>query len=100
MSAEEQVKEPPVAGNRRADVIGWTLMCVLGIALVAILTYKVRHASERHEVGQAMMRDYLVQHQCVRLSRPVQNQPQVIRCANGETTEHLLRKKVIGDSWK
>jgi len=100
MNSLEEDKKPSAANDRRADAIGWTLMCILGLALIAIFADKVRHAGERQEASEAMMHVYLVQHRCVRLARPAQNQPQLIRCAEGEMTEHMLRKKVVGDSWK
>ena len=86
--------------DRRADLIGWSTLILLGSALVGTMVHKVNHAKERELVGQSMMSAYMVKHQCERLARPVQNQPQLIRCAEGETTEHVLRKKVVGDSWK
>ena len=82
-----------------ADVIGWALMLGLGIAFLASLAYKVNHARERDIVGQAMLNAYMVQHKCVLAARPVQNQPQMVRCDNGQTTEHQLRKKVVGGAW-
>jgi hypothetical protein len=90
----------PDPSAKKADVIGWSMMVVLGLALAGVMAYKVNHARERQLVGQSLMNAYMAQHQCVRLARPQQNQPQLIRCSDGETTEHLLRKKVIGDSWK
>ena len=86
--------------NARADAIGWTLMLVLGGAFLAILALKVMHASERDKVGKAMLDSYKVTHQCVLVARPSQNQPQRVKCDNGETTEHLLRKKAIGNTWQ
>lgn len=86
--------------NSLSDAIGWVLMLVLGGAFFIILTLKVLHASERDEIGRAMVDSYKLAHQCVLVARPVHNQPQRIKCDNGETTEHLLRKKVIGNSWQ
>lgn len=98
--AEAAVDEPGVqARHKRADLLGWGMMTVLGVTFLGVLAYKVNHASERDKVGNAILETYMVQHRCVRLERPVQNKPQMIKCADGETTEYLLRKKVIGDAW-
>ena len=88
------------ARDRRADLVGWTLMILLGVVFLGCLAYKVNHAYERDKVGQAMLNAYKTQHNCVLVARPVQNQPQLVRCDNGQTTEHVLRKKVVGNTWQ
>lgn len=95
------LREKIVGRDRDAlsDLVGWILMITLGSIFLAALAYKVNHALERDKVGNAMLEAYKVKHHCVLVSRPVQNQPQLVRCDNGETTEHQLRKKVIGNTW-
>lgn len=86
--------------DRLSDLVGWTLMIALGVAFVACLVVKVAHAIERDKAGLAMVQAYKIKHACVQVARPVQNQPQLVRCNNGQTTEHLLRKKVVGNAWQ
>lgn len=83
-----------------SDLIGYTLMIGLGALFLGSLAVKVSHASERDKVGRAMVEAYKAKHNCVLVARPVQNQPQLVKCDNGQTTEHLLRKKVVGNAWQ
>lgn len=85
---------------RLSDLLGWTLMIALGLTFLVCLVVKVRHAVERHKAGLAMVEVYKIKHVCVLMARPVQSLPQLVQCDNGQATEHMLRKKVVGKAWK